>query len=167
MAMLIPGLTALRLTAAAAACLVLAAVGLAPAAGAPTSDGQGYVDSTARCASPNETVVFGSTERSRVAICESDGEYEYRGVRLRDGAKLIVPASQSTDGYTADNDGITYFVTEESLVVSAGARVIREESMIDFHDSQQADAPAAPAQTSTPTTPLPPPLPAEVGAGEN
>ena len=81
----------------------------------------------------------------------------------RDGAKLIVPASQSTDGYTADNYGITYFVTEESLVVSAGTRVIREETMIDFHGSQQADAPAAPAQTSTPTTPLPPPLPAEVG----
>jgi hypothetical protein len=98
-----------------------------------------------------------------VAICESDGEYEYRGVRLRDGAKLIVPASQSTDGYTADNYGITYFVTEESLVVSAGTRVIREETMIDFHGSQQADAPAAPTQTSTSTTPLPPPLPAEVG----
>ena len=69
---------------------------------------------------------------------------EYRGVRLRDGAKLIVPASQSGDGYTADNDGITYIVTEDSLVVSAGTRVIREESMIDFHGSQQADVPAAP-----------------------
>jgi hypothetical protein len=85
-------------------------------------------------------------------------------VRLRDGAKLIVPASQSTDGYTADNDGITYFVTEESLVVSAGPRVIREEQMIDFHEPQQADGPGpSPAETSTPPTPLPPPLPAEVG----
>ena len=163
MAMLTYGPTALRVTAAAAACSVLAAVGLAPASAAPTADGQGYVDSTARCASPSEAVVFGSTETSRVAICESGGEYEYRGVRLRDGAKLIVPAAESTNGYTADNDGITYFVTEESLVVSAGTRVIREEAMIDFHGSQQADAPAAPAQTSTPTTPLPPPLPAEVG----
>jgi hypothetical protein len=154
MAMLARGQTALRLTAAVAACSALAAIGLAPASAAPSADGQGYVDSTARCASPSEMVVFGSTERSRVAICESDGEYEYRGVRLRDGAKLIVPASQSTNGYTADNDGITYFVTEESLVVSAGTRVIREESMIDFHGSQQADAPAAPAQTSTPTKPV-------------
>ena len=168
MAMLIPGLTALRLTAAAAACSALAAVGLAPAASAPTSDGQGYVDSTARCDSPSETVLFGSTEASRVAICESGGEYEYRGVRLRDGAKLIVPASQSTEGYTADNDGITYFVTEESLVVSAGTRVIREETMIDFHGSQQAEGPgASPPETSTPTTPLPPPLPAEEGGSGN
>jgi hypothetical protein len=168
MAMLIGGLTALRLTAAAAACSALTVVGLAPASAVPTADDQGYVDSTARCTSPGEAIVFGSTETSRVAICESDGEYEYRGVRLRDGAKLIVPASQSTDGYTADNDGITYFVTEESLVVSAGTRVIREEPMIDFHGAQQAEVPAAPpAETSTPTTPLPPPLPAEEGGGEN
>jgi hypothetical protein len=103
-----------------------------------------------------------------VAICVADGEYEYRGVRLRDGAELIVPASQSTDGYTADNDGISYFVTEESLVVSAGSRVIREEPMIDFHGAQRADGPgASPAETATPTTPLPPPLPAEVGGDEN
>lgn len=162
------GLTALRLMAAAAACSALAAIGPAPASAAPTADGQGYVDSTARCDSPSETVVFGSTDASRVAICVADGEYEYRGVRLRDGAELIVPASQSTDGYTADNDGISYFVTEESLVVSAGSRVIREEPMIDFHGAQQADGPgASPAETATPTTPLPPPLPAEVGGDEN
>jgi hypothetical protein len=167
MAMLTRGLTALRLTVAAAACSALAGIGLTSAAAAPTADEQGYIDSTARCDSPSETVVFGSTEKSRIAICESDGEYEYRGVRLRDGAKLIVPAAQSTVGYTADNDGITYFVTEESLVVSAGTRVIREEAMIDFHESQAEVPAASPAETPTPTTPLPPPLPAEVGGDEN
>jgi hypothetical protein len=167
MAMLTRGPAALRLTVAAAACSALAIVGLGPATAAPTADDQGYIDSTARCNSPSEAVVFGSTETSRVAICESDGEYEYRGVRLRDGAKLIIPASESSDGFTAENDGITYFVTEDSLVVSAGTRVIREETMIDFHGSQQADVPAAPAQTSTPTTPLPPPLLAEVGGDGN
>jgi hypothetical protein len=68
-------------------------------------------------------VFFGSTETSRVAICKAPGgQYEYRGVRLRDGAKLIVSASQSGDGYVADNDGgITYTVTSKSLV-SARAR---------------------------------------------
>jgi hypothetical protein len=168
MAMLTHGPTALRLAAAVAACSALAAIGLAPASAAPSADRQGYVDSTARCASPSETVVFGRTETSRVAICGSDGDLQYRGVRLRDGAKLIVAASQSGDEYTAKNDGITYTVTEDSLVVSAGTRVIREESMIDFHGSQQTDVPAAsPAETPTPTTPLPPPLPAEVGGGGN
>ncbi|HEX9834529.1 MAG TPA: hypothetical protein VGA66_15865 [Mycobacterium sp.] len=161
-------LAALRLTATAAAFTALAAVGWGSATAAPTADSHGYVDSTARCASPSEAVVFGSTETSRVAICESDGAYEYRGVRLRDGAKLIIPASESSDGYTAENDGITYFVTEDSLVVSAGTRVIREEPMIDFHSSQQAEGPgASPPETSTPTTPLPPPLPAEEGGSGN
>src|SRR5215475_3470481 len=154
-----------RLTAAAAACLVLLAIGLPSAAAAPTTDGQGYVDSTARCAPPATTVLFGSTDSSRVAICKTSGsQYEYRGVRLRDGAKLIVPASQSgSDGFVADNDGVTYTVTAKSLVVSMGNKVIREESMVDLHRADAPAAPAAPPTTTTPTTPLPPPLPAEVG----
>jgi hypothetical protein len=100
-----------------------------------------------------------------VAICKSDGEYEYRGVRLRDGAKLIVAASKSGSGYTAENDGITYTVTEDSLVISSGNRVIRDETMVDFHTAQMSEVGASPpsAETPTPTTPLPPPLPAEVG----
>lgn len=147
----------------AAACSVL----LAPTVtAAPTSDAQGYVDSTARCAAPSTVVVFGSTANSRVAICESaDGEYQYRGVRVRDGAKLIAPATQSGDGYRAENHGITYTVTEESLEISDGARVIREEPMVDFHQAQSAKSPGAspPPVSTTPSKPLPPPLPAEVG----
>ncbi|WP_333892797.1 hypothetical protein [Mycolicibacterium gadium] len=163
------GLTALRLAAGAAACSTLAIVGLGPATAAPTADGQGYIDSTARCPSSSQAVVFGSTATSRVAICEADGAYEYRGVRLSDGAKLIVPAVKSTDGYTAENHGITYWVTEDSLVVSAGNEVIRDETMVDFNSPQQSGVGGSPApvETSTPTTPLPPPLPAEVGGGES
>jgi hypothetical protein len=53
-------------------------------------------------------------------------------------------------------------VTLKSLVVSAGNKVIREEPMVDFHGPETTQAPAAPPLT-TPTTPLPPPLTAEVG----
>jgi hypothetical protein len=157
------GLSASRLTLAAAACLVLLAIGVPSAIAAPTSDDQGYVDSTARCATPDVAVVFGSTASSRVAICKSpDGEYTYRGVRVRDGAKLVVPASRSEDGaFAAENNGITYMVTASSLVVSAGTEVIRDEPMVDFHGPETPQAPASP----TPTTPLPPPLPAEEGGG--
>jgi hypothetical protein len=159
------GVFAPRLTAAAAACLALLAIGLPAADAAPAADDHGYVDSTARCTAPSTAVLFGSTDSSRVAICETaGGQYEYRGVRLRDGAKLIVPAAQSGDGYAADNDGITYLVTSKSLVVSVGNRVIREEPMVDFHRPETPQAPPAPPPTTTtPTTPLPPPLPAEVG----
>jgi hypothetical protein len=159
-----------RLPAAAAVGLVLLAVGLPSASAAPTADAQGYVDSTARCAPPATAVLFGSTDSSRVAICKSSGgQYEYRGVRLRDGAKLIVPATQSgSDGFVAENDGVTYTVNAKSLVVGMGNKVIREELMVDSHRPEAPAAPAAPAappSTTTPTTPLPPPMPAEVGGG--
>jgi hypothetical protein len=168
------------LSAAATAGSVLLAVCVPSAAAGPGADSQGYVDSTARCASPDTVVAFGSTESSRVAICKTAaGQYQYRGVRVRDGAKLILPATKSSDGsYVATDDGNTYTVTARSLTVSQGNQVSREESMVDFHEpgSPAARAPSsapkaappsaatpAPAATSTPSTPLPPPLPAEVG----
>ena len=159
-----------HLTVAAAACSMLLTIGASSASAAPATDGQGYVDSTARCSPPNTAVLFGSTETSRVAICKtSGGQHEYRGVRVRDGAKLIVPASQSGDASVAENGGVTYTVSAKSLVISVGNKVIREEPMVDFHRPETPAAPAAPAApaptTTTPTTPLPPPLPAEVGGG--
>jgi hypothetical protein len=149
-------------TVAAAACSVLLVIGLPRASAAPATDGQGYVDSTARCTPPATAVLFGSTQTSRVAICETTGGYEYRGVRVRDGAKLIVPASQSGDGFVAENDAVSYTVTAKALVVSVGDKVIREEPMVALYRPGTSAPPAAPT-TTTPATPLPPPLPAEVG----
>lgn len=168
------------LSAAAAACAVLLTVSVPPASASPTADSQGYVDSTARCVSPDTAVAFGSTDSSRVAICKTPaGQYQYRGVRVRDGAKLIVPASKSSDGaYVATDDGITYNMTAQSLTVSQDKQTIRQESMVDFHEPGMPSAPSrssppkaappsaatpAPAATPTPSKPLPPPLPAEVG----
>ena len=168
-----------RLTIAAAACLALLAIAVPSATAEPTTDSQGYVDSTARCTSPNTAAAFGSTATSRVAICESpSGKYEYRGVRVRDGAKLVLPATRSSDGkFVAENDGITYTVSPSSLVVSVGSEVTRTEPMVDFHGPETPTTPTAsttPTVTSptsatptsttpTSTTPLPPPLPAERG----
>lgn len=161
------GPSAFRLFVAALAGAALLAVGIGVATGAPPSDGRGYIDYTARCVAPSTAVVFGSTASSRVAICESaDGKYEYRGVRVRDGARLVVPATPADDGgFTADNNGITYTVTADALTITSGSRVIREEAMVDFHGSAPSGNPGAspPAATPTSTTPLPPPLPAEVG----
>ncbi len=146
---------------------VLLVVALPPAGAAPESDGQGYLDSTARCSSAAATIMFGSTDTSRVAICKTSDGYEYRGVRVRDGAKLIVPAKQSGDAFVADNGGIDYMVSAKSVVVSEGNKVLREEPMVDFHGPEAAAPapPATPTPTPTPTTPLPPPLPAERGGG--
>jgi hypothetical protein len=74
---------------------------------------------------------------------------------------LVLSASQSGDGFTANNDGITYTVSTKSLVIGMGDKVIREEPMVDAHRPEAPAPPATPPTTST--TPLPPPLPAEVG----
>lgn len=181
--MLSTRLRASLLAVAVAACSALLAFGDFEATAAPASDSQGYVDSTARCASPSTLVLFGSTSSSRVAICKSpDGTFQYRGVRVVDGARLILPARQSSTGaYTAAIDGISYSVTSSSLTVTSAGKTVRDESWVDFHGptttraSAGTSAPASVATatatatvtaTATPTappTPLPPPLPAEVG----
>ncbi|CAN5769710.1 hypothetical protein BH10ACT9_BH10ACT9_03200 [soil metagenome] len=146
-------------------------LGTPSAAAAPAFDSQGYLDSTASCAAPNEAVVFGSTDASRIAICQTPGgSLQYRGVRVRDGARLILPATRSGESFIADNDGVRYTVTASSLEVGAGSRLIREEAMVDFHgsaaagDSTETTTPESPSETET-ATPVPdgPPLPAEVG----
>jgi hypothetical protein len=160
-----------RAALAATAGCAMFAFGVPSAPADPSTDALGFVDSTARCAAPDTAVVFGSTATSRVAICESSsGKYEYRGVRISDGAKLVVPATASSDGgYVGESDGITYTVTSSSLVVSQGNQVIRSEPMVYFHGAKTTPTPAAgPTQATAPTpttstAPLPPPLPAEVG----
>lgn len=167
--------------------VALGVVGTTAISGAapPPTDPRGFVDSTARCAAPSTAVAYGYTSTSRVAICkdESSGQLQYRGVRVTDGARLILEATSTDRGYVAENDGITYTVTSNALVISSGGRQIRSESMVDFHGSAPSSSSGSsssatssstptttPAQssaipeTTTPSTPLPPPLPAEVGA---
>ncbi len=181
------------LAAAAAAALIAVGMPLAFAA-APPSDGEGYVDSTARCTTPDTAVLFGTTKSSRVAICKTTtGAYEYRGVRVSDGAKLIASAKQTSDDtFVVNNDGVTYTVTPTALSVTAGGDTFRTETWSDFHSSPQAPASSTAADSATssstptsskpttsgtaaPTTsksatasatsaaPLPPPMAAEVG----
>jgi hypothetical protein len=143
--------TARKTGLAAAAASALIAIGVPLAMAAPTAvppfDGQGYVNSTARCSKPETAVVFGTTETSRVAICETAaGDFEYRGVRVRDGARLIVAATRSGDTFSAESEGVTYTVTTEALSVSVGGDTFRTESWTDFH------SPQAPASSSSATT---------------
>jgi len=149
--------TGLIVAAAATSALVVLGVPLAIAAptAVPPSDSQGYVDSTARCTKPDTAVIFGTTGTSRVAICKTaGGAFEYRGVRVSDGAKLIVTASQSSGGdFIAKNDGVTYTVTATSLTISAGGSTIRTESWTDINTPQSpATSATGTTKTSTPKT---------------
>ena len=140
---------------AAAAGSALIAVGMPLAFAAPTaappSDSEGYVNSTARCSSPDTAVLFGTTGSSRVAICKTaDGSFEYRGVRVSDGAKLIAPAKQtSTSTFVVNNDGVKYTITPTALSVTANGDTFRTETWSDFH------GPEAPASSSSSGSPSP------------
>lgn len=155
----------LRMSGLAAAGAALIAVGMPLASGAPTaappSDGAGYVDSTARCAAPSTAVLFGTTKSSRVAICKTaTGAYEYRGVRMADGAKLIAPAKRTSTGtFVADNDGVKYTVTPTALSVTSGGDTFRTETWSDFHGAPASSNSASPsaAETSKSSTGAPTP----------
>jgi hypothetical protein len=178
-------LSVVRLTASGVAGLALLAAAAGLSEAAPTADSQGYVDSTARCSAPAVAVLFGSTSSSRIAICkDTSGGYEYRGVRIRDGAKLVLTATAADGGYVAESDGVTYTVTPSTLKVSTGGTVLRNEPLTDVHEPQGASTSTSTSTSSTSTstsgtttvtttvtsttptttTALPPPLPAEVGA---
>lgn len=138
------------MAAAAAAALIAIGVPLALAAptAAPPSDGEGYVNSTARCTKPETAVMFGTTDTSRVAICKTaSGTFQYRGVRVSDGAMLVTTASQTAGNtFVADNDGVKYTVTPTALSVTANGNTFRTETWTDYH------GPQSPASTSTPST---------------
>lgn len=150
---------------ALASAAVAAAALLVPAAAAdPTetstadypSDEYGYTDSAARCDSAQTVMEFGRTSRALVAICVSpDGQLEYRGVRLSDQASLTMPASRGADGaITASNDGVTYAVTPELLLVSEGDSVLYRDGWIEFQEPRFSAGESSSSATSS-VTPTP------------
>jgi hypothetical protein len=100
------------------------------------TDNQGYVNSPARCGPNQSAVVVGRTALSLVAICgDGRGNYEYRGIRLSDGAVQTLPATSMANGcFGARSDVVTYTVSERKLLLTAGLRVLRDETMVEFKD---------------------------------
>jgi hypothetical protein len=121
------------------------------------SDEYGYTDSAARCDAAQTVMEFGRTSRALVAICVNpDGQLEYRGVRLSDQAALTMPASRGADGaITASNDGVTYAVTPELLLVSEGDSVLYRDGWIEFQEPRfsagESSSSATSSATPTPT----------------
>jgi hypothetical protein len=80
------------------------------------SDGRGFVNSSARCD-------------------DQQGGHLYRGVRLSDGAALNVPA-ETTGGreFVARSQGVTYSLSTQQLVITAGDTVVRREPVVEYRD---------------------------------
>ena len=100
------------------------------------SDGRGFVNSSARCDGPQTAVAIVRTQNSLVTICvDQQGGHLYRGVRLSDGAALNVPA-ETTGGreFVARSQGVTYSLSTQQLVITAGDTVVRREPVVEYRD---------------------------------
>jgi hypothetical protein len=124
---------------------------LAPQSNSPyPSDGRGFVNSNARCEGTLTEVAIARTEGSLVAICvDQKGTYQYRGVRLSDGAALNVSA-EATDAreYVGRGDGVTYELGTEQLVIIAGDTLVRRENVIEYREPHTFSAQAPPVPSS-------------------
>lgn len=114
------------------------------------SDSRGYLDTEARCDEGQTLMAYGRTSRALVAICVgSDGQLEYRGVRLSDAVGLAMPANRGSGGtIVATNDGVTYSVSPEIFLVSEGDDVLYRDAWVEFREPRFPDAPASSSQTS-------------------
>lgn len=131
-----------------------AAAGSDPAGSDYPSDEFGFLDSAARCDDSQVLMSFGRTSRALVAICvDSDGDLEYRGVRLSDETALTATAGRASDGsIIAINNGVTYAVSPEMLLVSEGDTVLYRDSWLEFRQPRFSDEPTSTSATSTSAT---------------
>lgn len=137
---------------ACAVCALMATNGYLPSARAKpdfSTDSRGFVNTPARCDGPQTPVLAGRTALSLIAICrDKRGRYEYRGMRLRDGALLRLPATELSNGcFGASTKDITYTVSERKLLLTAGLRVVRDEVMLEVADFTEPEE-AAVTKTS-------------------
>jgi hypothetical protein len=126
--------------------------------GAYPSDDRGFINSSARCDGSQTAAAVVRTQNSLVTICvDQQGGYLYRGVRLSDGAALNVGA-EATGGreFIARSEGVTYSLSTQQLVITAGDIAVRREPVIEYREphSFSAELPLG-AQTSASPTPSP------------
>ena len=75
------------------------------------------------------------TSLSLAIICATgDGDFYYRGERLRDGAnREIQGATRSGDGFTVTvSDGARYDVQPDQLTISSGGSVDSAEPALEY-----------------------------------
>lgn len=121
------------------------------------TDALGFIGSKARCEAGQSAVAVGRTQRSVVVICaDPGGDYEYRGVRVNDGAALTVSAESSGDGvFVARNDGALYTVSPTDLTVTSGGKVIYRDTWAFYEASSLAAESGGAASTSASTSTKP------------
>jgi serine/threonine-protein kinase len=105
----------------------------------PGTDGQGFVESYARCDPGTPPALMAQTTKSLVVVCQAGpGNYYYRGVRMSDGASIeLANAVRTSSGFDVTNpaDGTHYQVRPDVLnIVSPGGHV-DSEPMVQYASS--------------------------------
>lgn len=126
------------------------------------TDDLGFIGSKARCEEGQSAVALGRTQRSMVVVCaDSSGDYEYRGVRIDDGAMLTTQAQSTGDGtFVANSQGSRYSVSPEELAVTSGGKLIYRDTWAFYEapsfsaesEDTTRTATATATVTATPTT---------------
>jgi serine/threonine-protein kinase len=105
-------------------------------AGVTGTDGQGFVGHTTRCDPGSSLVTAIQTSQSMAVVCETtQGTYQYRGERLRDGANLQLDDATPVDGgFNAVNpaDGARYEVRPDRLRILSNGGVDSDEAALQY-----------------------------------
>lgn len=125
--------------AASAACVVVCTpvASADPSPQFPTDD-RGFVDTAAYCQGAAVATAYGRTADALVAICAGqDGQLQYRGVRLRDGAAVMLTAQADGSGaFVAENDGVVYTVSPTELTVTVADSTLHRQAMLEYRTPQ-------------------------------
>ncbi|MCV7402686.1 hypothetical protein H7K24_21335 [Mycobacterium fragae] len=105
----------------------------------PGTDGQGFVESYARCEPGTPPALMARTTKSLVVVCETGpGNYYYRGVRESDGASIeLADAVRTSSGFDVTNptDGTRYQVRPEVLNIISPSGQVDSEPMVQYASS--------------------------------
>ncbi|WP_433030726.1 hypothetical protein [Actinomycetospora sp. CA-053990] len=65
-----------------------------------------------------------------IAICQgTSGALYYYGANERTGLTITLPVTRSEDSWIATNNGVTYSITAENLIISRGADTLADEAL--------------------------------------
>ena len=105
----------------------------------PGTDGQGFVESYARCDPGNPPALMAQTTKSLVVVCQAGpGNYYYRGVRVSDGASIeLANAVRTSGGFDVTNpaDGTRYQVRPTVLNIISPGGSVDSEPMVHYASS--------------------------------
>lgn len=103
------------------------------------ADGLGFIGHPARCDAGNPPAAVVRTAKSLAVICQTgNGDFYYRGERIRDGANIqLANAVRTSDGFDVTNpaNGVRYQVRPQQLTILSNGHVDSAEPVLQYATS--------------------------------